>query len=349
MPLKVPSIIERLFRRGMIREDAPLTLDAINPLPLELSQRFTRSILSDMKMQRDEQVRNGLYESTIVSFVFNHERIEGNQTTEWQTRDIIETRDRVLGDSTTPSDVRETANHSLMFDYLIDHVDESLTLGFIQSLHEHLMRGVMEGAGQWKILPNAVPNVSTAAPSDVPRAMEALVHEYERFQPSLENIARFHVRFETIHPFPDGNGRTGRAIMFRECLRAGIVPFIVTDATKERYYKGLSVFRSDERPLIDYLGDMQAEYLRMSIPLMTDRVLAKELLSVLPDLIPEPEPEPAFSGPLKEQSAYTDALTDKSITERSGSVADLAAASAAASKLLDDDSRHSRARKDRER
>ena len=129
-------------------------------------------------------------------------------------------------------------------------------------------------------------------------AMQTLVDAYSGHAPTLENIARFHVRFETIHPFADGNGRVGRAIMFRECLRAGVIPFIVMDRSKDSYYAGLDAFRYGEDRLIDYFRDMQREYLHLSAPLLDSDDIRERLGEYIeidrsPALI-----DPGFTDPL---------------------------------------------------
>ncbi|MDB1894655.1 Fic family protein [Collinsella aerofaciens] len=230
--------------------------------------------------------------------MFNHERIEGSSLTEWQTRTIFETRDTVLADSTIPGNVRETANHTKMFDFLFDSLDRELTPELIKEIHLQLMDGVMDVPGQWKVLGNGVGSVITARPEEVPALVDRLVSEYNKYQPSLENIVRFHVRFETIHPFPDGNGRVGRAIAFRECLRAGLVPFIVTDASKDAYYDSLDEFRAGKAdPLLTYAEDMQVDFASTVAPILTDRSLSDELLGALGVERPNFDEDAGFVGP----------------------------------------------------
>lgn len=239
-----------------------------------------------------------MYETSIVSFVYNHERIEGSSLTEWQTRTIFETRDTVLADSTTPGNVRETANHTKMFDFLFDSLDRELTPELIKEIHLQLMDGVMDVPGQWKVLGNGVGSVITARPEEVPALIVRLVSEYNKYQPSLENIVRFHVRFETIHPFPDGNGRVGRAIAFRECLRAGLIPFIVTDASKDAYYDSLDEFRAGKAdPLLTYAEDMQVDFASTVAPILTDRSLSDQLLGELGVDRPNFDEDAGFVGP----------------------------------------------------
>lgn len=268
------------------------------PLSRELQRQFVRSYIEQTASEREDGIPNGVYETSIVSFVFNHERIEGSSLTEWQTRTVFETRDTVLADSTTPGNVRETANHTKMFDFLFDSLDRELTPEFIKEIHLQLMAGVMDVPGQWKILGNGVGSVITARPEEVPSLIDRLVTEYNKYEPSLENIVRFHVRFETIHPFPDGNGRVGRAIAFRECLRAGLIPFIVTDASKETYYASLDEFRAGTTtPLISYAEAMQVDFVSTIAPMLSDRSLSDSLLGKLGIERPNFKDDAGFVGP----------------------------------------------------
>ena len=271
------------------------------PLSRELQRRFVRSYIEQIASEREARVPNGVYETSIVSFVFNHGRIEGSSLTEWQTRTVFETRDTVLADSTTPGNIRETANHTKVFDFLFDSLDRELAPEFIQEIHRQLMAGVMDVPGQWKILGNGVGSVITARPEEVPALIGRLVSEYNKYEPSLENIVRFHVRFEAIHPFPDGNGRVGRAIAFRECLRAGLVPFIVTDASKETYYTSLDEFRSGATTsLISYAEAMQVDFVSTIAPMLADRSLSDSLLGQLGIERPNFKDDAGFVGPSKQ-------------------------------------------------
>ena len=287
------------FLAGGKKEKTPADSSRIDmPLSRELQRRFVRSYIEQIASEREGRFPNGVYETSIVSFVFNHERIEGSSLTEWQTRTVFETRDTVLADSTTPGNIRETANHTKMFDFLFDSLDRELTPEFIKEIHLQLMAGVMDVPGQWKILGNGVGSVITARPEEVPTLIDRLVSEYNKYEPSLENIVRFHVRFETIHPFPDGNGRVGRAIAFRECLRAGLVPFIVTDTSKETYYTSLDEFRAGVPiPLISYAEAMQVDFASTIAPMLADRSLSDSLLGKLGIERPDFKDDAGFVGP----------------------------------------------------
>lgn len=294
-------MLNKLFNllAGAKKEKSPTDSSRTDmPLSRELQRQFVRSYIAQTASEREGRVPNGVYETSIVSFVFNHERIEGSSLTEWQTRTVFETRDTVLADSTAPGNVRETANHTKMFDFLFDSLDRELTPEFIKEIHLQLMAGIMDVPGQWKILGNGVGSVITARPEEVPTLIDRLVSEYNKYEPSLENIVRFHVRFETIHPFPDGNGRVGRAIAFRECLRAGLVPFIVTDASKETYYTSLDEFRAGvTTPLISYAEAMQVDFASTIAPMLADRSLSDSLLGKLGIERPDFKDDAGFVGP----------------------------------------------------
>lgn len=294
-------MLNRLFSllTGANKDGKPADSPHANrPLSPELQRHFVQSYIDQVGFEHESSVPNGVYETSIVSFVYNHERIEGSSLTEWQTRTIFETRDTVLADSTIPGNVRETANHTKMFDFLFDSLDRELTPELIKEIHLQLMAGVMDVPGQWKILGNGVGSVITARPEEVPTLIDRLVSEYNKYEPSLENIVRFHVRFETIHPFPDGNGRVGRAIAFRECLRAGLVPFIVTDASKETYYTSLDEFRAGvTTPLISYAEAMQVDFASTIAPMLADRSLSDSLLGKLGIERPDFKDDAGFVGP----------------------------------------------------
>lgn len=143
-------------------------------------------------------------------------------------------------------DIIETTNHFRAIDYIIDKTDGRLTETFIKHLHFLLKSGTSDERKDWfrvgdyKLLPNEVGGNDTVEPENVPKEIKSLLDEYNAIKhPTLEDIIDFHQRFEAIHPFQDGNGRVGRLIMFRECLRNGIVPFIITDELKMYYYNGL--------------------------------------------------------------------------------------------------------------
>ena len=174
-------MLNRLFSllTGANKDGKPADSSHANrPLSPELQRHFVHSYIDQVGFEREGSVPNGVYETSTVSFVYNHERIEGSSLTEWQTRTIFETRDAVLADTPTPGNVRETAHHTKMFDFLFDSLDRDLTPELIKEIHLQLMDGVMDAPGQWKVLGNGVGSVITARPDEVPTLIDRLVSEY---------------------------------------------------------------------------------------------------------------------------------------------------------------------------
>lgn len=173
--------------------------------------------------------------------------IEGSRLTHDQTRYIYETNTIGAGDTVNVDDVVETANHFRCIDLVIDRAEDKITEKFIKELHLILKNGTSDSRKDWfavgnyKRLPNEVGGKETTAPEEVSAQMMALLKQYNAVKKkTLEEIIDFHYRFESIHPFQDGNGRVGRLLLFKECLRNNIVPFIIDEDLKMFYYRGLS-------------------------------------------------------------------------------------------------------------
>lgn len=204
-------------------------------------------LLSMLREQKSGKTKGGIYHRIQIDLTYNSNHIEGSRLTHDQTRYIFETNTIGLTDgSVNVDDIIETTNHFHAIDYIIDNTDGKLTETFIKHLHFLLKSGTSDErrawfkVGDYKKLPNEVGGNDTTEPENVHREIKALLKEYTgRKHPTLEDIIDFHQRFEAIHPFQDGNGRVGRLIMFRECLRFGFVPFIITDELKMFYYRGL--------------------------------------------------------------------------------------------------------------
>lgn len=224
----------------------------------EDSKGICASILKTLLDQRSKRVKRGFYWENQIAFVYNSEKIEGSLLTEEQTRAIFETGTIKSGKPVPIDNVFETRNHFRMFDLMLDTIDEPLTADLIKRLHYALKRS--DGAGEWKTLPNGVDGITTTPPNQVEEAISRLLTAYSnRSTTGYEEIAAFHVLYERIHPFLDGNGRTGRAIMFRECLVNGLVPFIVIDAEKPTYYQALRTFDHDEGAAFVRFAERMAE------------------------------------------------------------------------------------------
>ena len=204
-------------------------------------------LLKALREQKASKLKGGIYHRTQIDLTYNSNHIEGSKLTHDQTRYIFETNTIGVTDSSVNvDDVVETVNHFSCIDYIIDHTEDKLTENLIKHLHLLLKTGTSDSrkdwfaVGEYKRLPNEVGGQDTCAPEDVHKQLKALLDEYnQKKKKSFEDILDFHVRFEQIHPFQDGNGRVGRLLMFKECLANDIVPFIITDELKMFYYRGL--------------------------------------------------------------------------------------------------------------
>lgn len=186
-------------------------------------------------------------QSGIIALTYNSNHIEGSRLTEEQTRYIFETNTVGITDKAIRvDDIIETSNHFRCIDFIIDHAKEPLSESMVKQLHRMLKSATSDASlswfavGDYKRLPNEVGGMETVAPQKVGTAVRSLLKEYRsKHTIKFEDILDFHQRFESIHPFQDGNGRVGRLIMFKECLNHGVVPFIITDELKMFYYRGL--------------------------------------------------------------------------------------------------------------
>ena len=221
-----------------------------------------------LRDEKNARRKGGLYHKTQVSLAYNSNKIEGSKLTEEQTRFIFETRTIGFKDqeAVPVDDIIETSNHFAAFDFLLDSLDAPLSNALIREFHRILKTGtfdVAQGrfqAGEWKALPNEVGGIETALPQNVEVEMNALAAWYHHEPVTFERIVEHHWRFEKIHPFHDGNGRVGRLVMFRECLQHNIVPFIINDAIKQFYYRGLREFATTRGFLLDTCLSAQDAY-----------------------------------------------------------------------------------------
>jgi Fic family protein len=210
--------------------------------------------------EKQAKRKGGLYHKTQVNLAYNSNRIEGSKLTEEQTRCIFETHTIGFKDeeAVPVDDIIETSNHFVAFDYLLDTIDTSFSNSLIKEFHRILKTGTSDAVkpwfkvGDWKKLPNEVGGIKTTLPENVETEMNSFNDWYHSISKiSFENIVEYHYRFEKIHPFQDGNGRVGRLLMFRECLKNNIVPFIIDDTYKQFYYRGLKEFDQVREYLID--------------------------------------------------------------------------------------------------
>lgn len=201
-----------------------------------------------LKDEMSHKIKGGIYHETQILLTYNSNHIEGSRLTPDQTRYIYETNTIGLEKDTTVNidDVIETQNHFKCIDYMIKSALEPLSEALIKDLHRILKSGTSDAKLEWfnvedyKLRPNVVGGKETIKPNEVSAAMASLIGKYENKKAfSFEDIVEFHYKFEIIHPFQDGNGRVGRLIVFKECLRHGIVPFTIDESIKLFYYRGL--------------------------------------------------------------------------------------------------------------
>lgn len=241
--------------------------DAILPERKTLRTKIS-PLLYALREQKASKLKGGIYHRTQIDLTYNSNHIEGSRLTHDQTRYIFETNTiGITDEAINVDDVVETVNHFRCIDYIIDHAEEKLTEEFIKQLHLLLKTGTSDSrkdwfvVGEYKRLPNEVGGMETTQPEDVHREMKALLKSYNiQKAHSFEDILDFHVRFETIHPFQDGNGRVGRLLMFKECLANHHVPFIITDELKMFYYRGLLEWGNTNGYLTDTCLTAQDSY-----------------------------------------------------------------------------------------
>lgn len=219
----------------------------------------SESLLEILKQEKAVKLSGGIYHKIQIELTYNSNRIEGSKLTHDQTRYIYETNTIGLEDGLiNVDDLVETVNHFQCVDMIIDRANYTLTGNFIKELHKTLKSGTSDSRKDWfavgdyKLRPNEVGGKETAAPENVASEMEKLLAKYNaKKEKTFEEIVEFHYLFEIIHPFQDGNGRVGRLIAFKECLRNNIVPFIIDDNMKMYYYRGLNEWLVEKGYLMD--------------------------------------------------------------------------------------------------
>lgn len=227
---------------------------------------------SELIAQRESKFKGNIYHYSQVNFAYNSNKIEGGKLTEDETEEIFET-DSFIPKSDTAiklDDLIEMKNHFRLFDYILDIIDKPLSKEIMIDMNKILKRNTTDeenpryNVGGFKVVPNKIGLINvinTSKPEDVEEDLDILISEYEEMDEiTLEDIIDFHYKFELIHPFGDGNGRVGRMIMFKECLRNNIMPFIVLDNDKLYYMRGLKNYKEDKMFLIDTIKYEQDLY-----------------------------------------------------------------------------------------
>ena len=227
-------------------------------------------ILQTLREEKAAKISGGLYHELQVRMTYNSNHIEGSRLTEDQTRLIFETNTLDTGDGVPVDDILETVHHFRAIDYVIDCADDMLTEEIIKELHYMLKRDTKDSTldwfavGDYKKRPNVVGGRETTKPKDVPARMKALLDAYNaKSEVTIQDIIAFHAAFEQIHPFQDGNGRVGRLVALKECLRFNIVPFLIEDSKKGFYYRGLSEWDNEKGWLTDTCLDGQDTFKRL--------------------------------------------------------------------------------------
>ena len=233
-----------------------------------LKQRLLERLLEEKEMK----LKGGLYHQTQIKLAYNSNRIEGSRLSEDQTRYIYETNTVNMEpeEAVNVDDIIETVNHFSCFDYMLTYADEELTEEMIKDFHRLLKRNTSDERKDWfrvgdyKTRPNVVGDMETTAPSKVRGEIKKLLVDYDKKKDiKVEDIIEFHHQFESIHPFQDGNGRVGRIIMFKECLKNDILPFIIDHEYKYFYYRGLKEYKTEKGYLSDTCLSAQDQYNNM--------------------------------------------------------------------------------------
>ena len=233
--------------------------DALRPARINQKGSTPKTLLEVLRAEKSAGTKGGIYHKVQIDLTYNSNHIEGSRLTHDQTRYIYETNTIGLVDGNVRvDDVVETANHFRCIDMVIDEATRPLSEAFIKLLHLTLKNGTSDSRKDWfavgayKKLPNEVGGQETTAPEQVTDAMKHLIANYNKKpKRTFDEIIAFHVAFECIHPFQDGNGRVGRLILFKECLRNNIVPFIIDEDLKLYYYRGLHEWNSEKGYLLD--------------------------------------------------------------------------------------------------
>lgn len=264
---------EKLSKRSIQKIADYLGLPA-EDIVRDISDNIILQLLRD---EKEMKLSGGLYHELQVRMTYNSNHIEGSKLSEEQTRLIFETNTIDIGEGIPVDDILETVHHFRAIDYVIDNAEAMLSEDIIKQLHFILKHDTKDSTlswfavGDYKKRANVVGGRETTRPSDVHGHMKALIDDYNaRKEVTIEDIIAFHAEFEYIHPFQDGNGRVGRLIALKECLRHNVTPFIIEDQKKNYYYRGLYEWRNEKGWLIDTCLDGQDTFGRLLAMLEID-------------------------------------------------------------------------------
>ncbi|MFA5645847.1 MAG: Fic family protein [Candidatus Ratteibacteria bacterium] len=226
-----------------------------------------KTLLDCLIREKASKTTGGIYHKVQIELTYNSNHIEGSRLTHDQTRYMYETNTIVADETMNVDDIVETANHFKCINMIIEQAKQPLSESFIKQLHRTLKNGTSDSRNDWfavgdyKKLPNEVGGKDTTPPEEVQKQIAALLKEYNAVKKkTLTELIDFHNQFESIHPFQDGNGRVGRLILFKECLRNNIVPFIINEELKIFYYRGLNQWKSNPGFLIDTCLSAQDQF-----------------------------------------------------------------------------------------
>lgn len=239
--------------------------DASKPKRQTRHSKKRRNLLETLKLEKESQIKGGIYHKLQIEMTYNSNHMEGSKLTHDETRYIYETKTIGIENNTVKiDDIMETVNHFRCIDLAIDFANRKLSESFIKQLHLILKTNTEDSrkpwfkVGDYKLVENLAGDRETVHPDNVKKEMRKLLSNYlKKDKHSFEEIVAFHVEFERIHPFQDGNGRVGRLIAFKECLKNNIVPFIILDSKKMFYYRGLKNWNQERGWLIDTCLDGQ--------------------------------------------------------------------------------------------
>ncbi len=227
-------------------------------------------ILQLLREEKEAKISGGLYHELQIRMTYNSNHIEGSKLSEDQTRLIFETDTLDVGEGVPVDDIMETVHHFRAIDYVIDVAEEELTEDIIKQLHYIIKHDTKDSTlswfavGDYKKRANVVGGRETSKPSEVHAHMSSLLQKYNsKKYVTIDDIIELHAELEYIHPFQDGNGRVGRLVALKECLRANVIPFIIEDSKKSYYYRGLSEWKTEKAWLIDTCLDGQDTFVRL--------------------------------------------------------------------------------------